>query len=148
MRTILKNEKGLTLIELLGALVIFGIVITVIFSFFSFGSNAFQKDKAMVQLQNEANRIMTALTVAYYSEGTFTVELKDDNGDGRADIVLNGAIISESDLQYSVTPETIATNLEPVELELTVSDLQNPNEAITLKTYLRSVRTNAETSNP
>ncbi|MET3697376.1 prepilin-type N-terminal cleavage/methylation domain-containing protein [Bacillus oleivorans] len=147
MRTIIKNEKGLTLIELLGAIAIFGIVITVIFSFFSFGANGYQKGEMMVRLQNEANRIMTALTVAYYSEGNFTVESGDENGDGRADITLNGAVISDTTLLYSLSPEEITSNDEPVELVLTVTDLMNPAEAITLKTYLRSVRNHA-ISNP
>ncbi|GAA0333895.1 hypothetical protein GCM10008967_25820 [Bacillus carboniphilus] len=139
MKRYIGNESGLTLIELLGVFVISSIILTVIFSFFTFGSNAFQKDEAAVSLQNEANRIMTAITVAYYSEGSFVLEQKDENGDGKQEIVLNGAIISEQKFEYTMTPLSISSNVNPVELELTVI---GSSEQITLKTYLRSVRTN------
>lgn len=125
---------------MLGVFVISGIVITVIFSFFSFGSNAFQKDEALLGLQNEANRVITAITVSYYSEGAFLLEYKDSDGDGREDIVLNGTLISEPNLQYAMAPTTISSNIQPVELELSVIDPSNYSEQITLKTYLRSVK--------
>lgn len=139
MNHFIRNQQGVTVIELLGALVIFSIVLTVIFSFFTTGSNAFQKGETDISLQNEANLLLTEITVAFYSENEFTLSFNDDNGDGLNDIVLNGEVLSDDRFLYEMAPESINTNEQLTSLVLTVINPLDMSDRVVLKTMLRSV---------
>ncbi|MBT2569228.1 type II secretion system protein [Planococcus sp. ISL-110] len=61
----MKNEKGITLVELLAVLAITGIIVVVIMSVFSTGANSSERTASRQQLQQEANLIVEQIRASY-----------------------------------------------------------------------------------
>ena len=61
----MKNEKGITLVELLAALAIMGIIVVAIMSVFSTGVNSSDRNASRQQLQQEANLIVEQIRTTY-----------------------------------------------------------------------------------
>lgn len=61
----MKYEKGLTLVELLAALAIMGIIVVAIMSVFSTGVNSSERTTSRQQLQQEANLIVEQIRATY-----------------------------------------------------------------------------------
>lgn len=75
-----KNEKGVTLIELLGVLVILSIVLTLAGSILTSSLKTSNRATADQRLQQEANYITEAIRNKYLGgkEGTLTIQIEDD----------------------------------------------------------------------
>src|SRR5690606_20025775 len=81
----MKNEKGITLVELLGVLAITGIISVDIMSVYSTGANSSERTTSRQQLQQEANVIVEQIRSSYIeNEKTdlvndqFLVKVEDD----------------------------------------------------------------------
>ena len=61
----MKNEKGITLVELLATLAILGIIVIAIMSVFSTGANSSERTASRQQLQQEANLIVEQIRASY-----------------------------------------------------------------------------------
>ncbi|AIY05108.1 hypothetical protein Plano_1143 [Planococcus sp. PAMC 21323] len=61
----MKNNKGITLVEILGALAILGIIVVVIMSVFSNGANSSERTTSRQQLQQESNLIIEQIRSIY-----------------------------------------------------------------------------------
>lgn len=61
----MKNEKGITLVELLAALAIMGIIVVVIMSVLSTGASSSERTANRQQLQQEANLIVEQIRASY-----------------------------------------------------------------------------------
>lgn len=79
----MKNEKGITLVEILAALAIMGIIVVVIASVFSTGTTASNKTATKQQLQQEANLIVEVLRSEYLKSNNdvFTLSVNEENGE-------------------------------------------------------------------
>ncbi len=73
-----QNEKGVTLIELLAALTIFGIFSTIVWAFFfqSFQANNVEMTKN--SLQQEANLIINTLQEVHRNSESYLIVIDDD----------------------------------------------------------------------
>lgn len=81
----MKNEKGITLVELLGVLAITGIIVVAIMSVFSTGANSSERTTSRQQLQQEANLIVEQIRSSYLENeksdlvnDQFIVKVEDD----------------------------------------------------------------------
>lgn len=61
----MKDEKGITLVELLAVLAITGIIVVAIMSVFSTGANSSERTASRQQLQQEANLIVEQIRASY-----------------------------------------------------------------------------------
>lgn len=61
----MKNQYGITLVELLGVLVITSIVMVVVMSVFSTGANSSERTASRQQLQQESNLIVEQIRASY-----------------------------------------------------------------------------------
>ena len=64
----MRNEKGITLVELLAALAIVGIITAVIASVLSTGTSSADRTTSKQRLQQEANYIVEAIRAEYLEE--------------------------------------------------------------------------------
>lgn len=74
-----KNQKGLTLIELLGALTLAFILGASAFTILNNSLNFFQRETSRIDVRSQANIIATQLTTFYQQHMGFTI---DNNGTG------------------------------------------------------------------
>lgn len=81
----MKNDKGITLVELLAALAIIGIISVAIMSVFSNGLNSSERTASRQQLQQEANLIVEQIRASYLEnekselvDEEFKVKAKND----------------------------------------------------------------------
>ena len=61
----MKNEEGITLVELLAVLAITGIIVVAIMSVFSTGAKSSERTASRQQLQQEANLIVEQIRASY-----------------------------------------------------------------------------------
>ncbi|KXH87302.1 type II secretion system protein [Sporosarcina sp. HYO08] len=119
----MKNERGLTLIELLAVLAVVGIMITLLTTVFINGFRASERSATNQKLQQEANYITETVRKEYLKrQGDITDveyknEIKLESDAANKVLKMNGKIISEG-YTYSVTP-TIARLGSPT-FELTI----------------------------
>lgn len=72
----MKNENGITLVELLAALAIVGIITAVIASVLSTGTSSADRTASKQQLQQEANYIVEKIRSEYLDKGNNEIRMK------------------------------------------------------------------------
>ncbi|ANU12763.1 hypothetical protein B481_0540 [Planococcus halocryophilus Or1] len=89
----MKNQYGITLVELLGVLVITSIVMVVVMSVFSTGANSSERTASRQQLQQESNLIIEQIRASYLKNE------KDSTVEGKFKVRVDGAklLISKID---------------------------------------------------
>ena len=145
----LLKQDGLTLIELLLTLTIFSIVGTIVFNVFINGMNYSNKAQSNVNLQQEANRVITQLTAWHEKENQYNISL--DKNPFATTITLSGSkqvIISDPRYKYSIcyydnnTEKCNETNksLNKIDKELSIKlliiDANNNDRTFEIKTIL------------
>lgn len=75
----IKNNRGLTLLELLAAIAISSIVITLVVSVLISSFTSYQKTQVHVDLRQEANLIQTLLTEVHQKNAVYTILYNEDN---------------------------------------------------------------------
>lgn len=76
---ILRNDIGLTLVELLAALAIFGIISTIIISVLISGMNSYERVNNEILLHDEANYVMTQfVNLIYAASNVVVLESSED----------------------------------------------------------------------
>lgn len=116
----MKNERGLTLVELLAALAIVGIIIAVIVSVLSTGASSAERTSSKQKLQQEANYILEAVRKEYLENSDELIILKD----GSTFSMIRGTearILSEG-YQYELVFDGIIDPAIDEEFHLTVKD--------------------------
>lgn len=105
----MKNEKGITLVELIAALAIVGIITVIIASVLMTGTSSADRTTSKQELQQEANIIVEKIRRSYLDnipvhedEGCSIIEL-DDESEGI--LKMDNEVISEGYLYSNVTKE-------------------------------------------
>ncbi|MBO8157113.1 MAG: type II secretion system protein [Bacillaceae bacterium] len=140
----LKSERGISLIELLAALTIIGIVLVLLSSIFLSGLRIHKNITTQNLLQSEANYITSAISKTYYSNHNFELSFEDKNGDGENDIVLNDRIISNDMFLYSLSPTYATRSASPLTVTISIQEKSNPGNQVTVETMLRSITSSGE----
>ncbi|GEN82324.1 hypothetical protein SLU01_06360 [Sporosarcina luteola] len=114
----MKNERGLTLVELLASLAIFGIILALIGSILITGIKTANRNTLNQQMQQEANYITEVVRKEYLRkndknimDNTITFNVDNDV------LKMNGTIISR-DYQYTVS--NIVRTDNPTRFSLTI----------------------------
>lgn len=105
MKQLLNQEKGLTLVELLVALALTGIVSIVIINLFAGGLRSYNVTSTQTELHNDANYVMTLFTNEIYKADT----VEELGGTGR-EIILNEGSDKEVKLGFDEDKAYIERN--------------------------------------
>ena len=87
----MRNDRGITLIELLAVIVIFGVIITLIISVLLNGMSASKRNTTNQRIQQEANKIVELIRKEYLKNepGEITLVV-EDKGDSQMLIMFKG----------------------------------------------------------
>ncbi|MCJ1908636.1 type II secretion system protein [Planococcus ruber] len=91
----MKNERGISLMEILAALAIVGIIMALAVSVFVNGSKASVRSTANQRIQQEANYIVEAIRSEYLKNSKEPIKLEIKSGGNPEFLFLNGNKISE-----------------------------------------------------
>ncbi|MGH2318316.1 PilW family protein [Planococcus sp. SE5232] len=116
----MKNEKGITLVELLAALAILGIIVIVIASVLSTGTTASNKTATKQQLQQEANLVVEVLRSEYLKSDNQVFFLSVEESNGEQILLLDSRPISQG-YRYRFTDTEIDPNFD-TKFEMTILD--------------------------
>jgi prepilin-type N-terminal cleavage/methylation domain-containing protein len=140
----LSNEKGLTLIELLGVIVILSIVSTILWSVFINGQKASNMTKANVSLQQYAHSVFLALQDAHQLSDIYTLDLEGTPKSHSITITGEDTVtIDHPYIEFSFFKDGIEKKMEQIEINSKTDDLkfeiifntiENPTKTFTLKT--------------
>ena len=128
MRSVLKNQKGLTLIELLITLALIGLVVSVVNQIYLTQFQSFKVTEEKARLMKEAREIQTKITnLAMESSGI--TELKLDNVSYKEkeildegtiiELVLNHPQYGDILIRYDKTAQTLTLNKDELSQEMT-----------------------------
>lgn len=116
----MKDEKGITLVELLAALAILGIIVAVIVSVLSTGTKASNKTATKQQLQQEANLIVEVLRSEYLESNNHVFDLSIEEEGGEQILLLDSRPISQG-YTYRFSDTEIDPNFD-TKFEMTIID--------------------------
>ncbi|MBX0315084.1 prepilin-type N-terminal cleavage/methylation domain-containing protein [Planococcus glaciei] len=157
------NQKGVTLVELLAALVLVSIVATIAWTALSIGFKHTAAETSKTQLQQDANLIVTKLTNEHRRNDHYYLkfvsghlEINPCNVDDVNPTIINceGFVrLTDANFEYSgtintkpftdlISPLKIEPKSKHVELELKVADPVKPTRSVEVKTTLTRILTN------
>jgi len=126
----MRNERGLTLVELLAVLALVGIIMTLLISIFINGSKASNRIAINQQLQQEANYITEVIQAEYLKRPE---EIPDDEYKSEIKLtvenealIMNGKIISEGYIYRNMTETITRTGSQPFTITIVKDDLEFP----------------------
>ncbi|WP_052131634.1 type II secretion system protein [Planococcus sp. CAU13] len=89
----MRNENGITLVEILAALAIVGIITAVIASVLITGTSSADRTSSKQQLQQEANYIVEVIRAEYLKNGTLEIDIKADSPNKK--LLMDENVVSE-----------------------------------------------------
>ncbi|MEH7384536.1 prepilin-type N-terminal cleavage/methylation domain-containing protein [Bacillus sp. JJ1521] len=151
----LRNNGGITLIELLATLAIFSMVSILIYGVLINGMNYSEKSKDNVSRQQEMNILVTTITKAHESYSSYEIVV-DQNPDANKIQLIgkdgSGTVVSAVDLSnehyiYSLynsqesdeVPFSNATTIhtsQPLYIKLIIKDRKQPSQKSEIKTII------------
>lgn len=141
-----QNEKGITLIELLATLVLFGIFSTIIWAFFFQSTQANNSELTKNELQQEANLIISTLQEVHKKSSSYKVILSEDSLEVDSDTV-GTYIFDKPDFTYEVvssppinSSETIHPKEENFTITLILTSKENENIQTTIQTVFSRIK--------
>lgn len=141
----MRNERGITLVELLAALAIVGIIIVGIMAVLSTGSSSADRTASKQRLQQEANQVVESIR-ATYLDSNETINLVIDNKNNK--LLLNERIISQGYEYVFVMEggEVLEISIDPkidVKFEMEIVDGNRKlekNERVRIETRFSKLR--------
>ncbi|UJF28160.1 PilW family protein [Planococcus sp. 107-1] len=91
----MRNERGISLVEILAALALVGIIMALAVSVFVNGSKASVRSTANQRIQQEANYIVEVIRSEYLKNTSETIKLEIKTGGSPEILLMNGKKISE-----------------------------------------------------
>lgn len=154
------NEKGITLVELIAALALVALVAGIAWTTLSIGMQHGAAETEKTQLQQDSNIIISTLMNIHRRSDSYTLTFEDDTLKIESCDAGGSCSNEQLDMEYDFTgtkvgsftvdttdgtPDVIA-DLAPknahTELTLVVTDLNNPNRTLLIKTTLARMLTN------
>jgi len=140
----IKNERGLTLVEVLATLIIFTLIFILAWSIFFQGTNYTKKAVSKNQLQQEVNVIISSLNsihkrsteyAATINSCSFSIQYTAQ-GVTKKEVFENSQMcIKLSNFTSPVVPKTT-----DVEIELVIEENDNPNNKVHINTLLSRLK--------
>ncbi|MFD1030437.1 prepilin-type N-terminal cleavage/methylation domain-containing protein [Metaplanococcus flavidus] len=121
----MKNERGITLVELIAALAIIGIITVVIASVLMTGTSSADRTSSKQQMQQEANYIVEVIRAEYLKKENNEIKIKVNNAEEK--LIINNKVISQG---YKYTIE------EPEESDEENTFSIDPNENVKFEMVL------------
>ncbi|WKA52392.1 type II secretion system protein [Planococcus liqunii] len=135
----MKNQKGITLVELLAVLAITGIIIVLIFSVLLTGSNASHRTAAKQQMQQEANYIVEVVRNEYLKLHGPKINLKIEGVGEQQKLKMGSQVISRG-YNYKII-EPASGTIDPTINSNLQLELSAPNsKPFIIKTTLSKLR--------
>ncbi|MCR2820555.1 PulJ/GspJ family protein [Lederbergia panacisoli] len=132
MKAYFKNNRGLTLVEVLLAGAIASIVFALLFGILHFATNSMKMTKVESELQQEVNLILHTLTVIHEKNSQFSFKTED----GSLTIITNEREFSFSkNYDYELLVSKINNNPKNIKVKLTIKDREYGKE-ISVSTIL------------
>jgi len=145
------NQKGVTLVELLATLVIFGIFSTIIWAFLFQTVKTNEVEISKNQLQQEANIILNALDEVHRNSSEYTIDYNSD------EIIikptnLSPIVFSNSQIDYSLIIQinhkelpnaskiTVYPSSKQLNISLVLKSKKNENVNTTLKSTFHRLK--------
>lgn len=100
----MRNQKGITLVELLAVLAISGIITVLIASVLSTGSNASKRTATKQQLQQEANYVVEVIRNEYLKLDGPKIEIKIEGAGNLQKIKMGSRVISQGYTYKIISP--------------------------------------------
>jgi type II secretory pathway pseudopilin PulG len=141
----IKNERGLTLVEVLATVIIFTLVFILVWSIFFQGTNYSKKAVSKNQMQQEANVIISSLNSIHKrsTEYTFTSNNCKISIRYTAQNVAKTEVFENSqmciELNNNSTSPVIPKKAD-VDIELVITEKDNPNNKVRIYTLLSRLK--------
>lgn len=116
----MKTEKGITLVELLAALAIMGILVVVIASVLTTGTTASNKTANKQQLQQEANLIVEIIRSEYLKSENLEIVVRVEEEAGQEILFMDARPISQG-YTYTLSVNEIDPNYD-TKFDMTLTD--------------------------
>jgi prepilin-type N-terminal cleavage/methylation domain-containing protein len=136
----MKNEKGVTLIELLAALVIFGIFSVIIWGFVIQTSKANDIEMVKQSLQQEANLIVTTFDEVHRKSGIKEVFITEDNTLEILSESGDYSVFNKPDVHYSLPSEFRKPEGKNFSIDLTLTSIKNEHISTSIKTTFTKLK--------
>ncbi|WP_121615142.1 prepilin-type N-terminal cleavage/methylation domain-containing protein [Virgibacillus halodenitrificans] len=120
-----KSEKGMTLVELLAALALFGLIVALSSGVIVQLMDSEQKTSASISVKQEANVVMSDLRSQFYTKDTNKICLPPDTPLKVAEAQIINGVEKQMDSDGCVND---VDQQEPIEMNLTFSDTANKQE--------------------
>ncbi|OIK16959.1 hypothetical protein BIV60_01395 [Bacillus sp. MUM 116] len=136
----IRDERGLTLVELLATITILSIIGIVIWNVFIQGNKVSQKSMSKNSMEQEANLVITNLTSIFQTSKQF--QLASSNCQisvtfTKQDNTVQTQVFTNAQLCYSATNiSSINPGETDVNLSITVSDRKDINNQVTISSLL------------
>jgi prepilin-type N-terminal cleavage/methylation domain-containing protein len=142
----IKNQRGLTVIELLVAISIGTLVLIIAFNVLNILLNSYKNNVVKSNLQQEANIIMTTMTNLFQQTNQYTIEMTN-NDKLNISSKQNQLFSFEKEVyNYSIKIDgtaiaqgssvTLSTN-KPIIVDIYISDIKNPKNLVHISTILK-----------
>ncbi|MFY0741189.1 prepilin-type N-terminal cleavage/methylation domain-containing protein [Solibacillus silvestris] len=136
-----KNQRGITLMEVLAAIILISIISFLAWNIFFQGKNYTEKSLSKSQMQQEANIILSRLSKIHQSSDTYEVNTQTCsfiikytvNGTTKNEPFNNGKLcIKLSNIPNIIDPKTI----NAIDFNLYIEDINKPDNNILVNSYL------------
>lgn len=137
------NQKGVTLVELLATIVIFGIFSTIIWAFLSQTMKTNEVEISKNQIQQEANIILNALDEVHRKSSEYTIDF-NNNGIIIKPVGSSQIVFSNPQIDYKLLPlesgKPIHPKTDQVTITLVLKSKKNENVKTTLKSTFNRLK--------
>lgn len=120
----MKKQSGITLVELLAGMAITGIIIILIVSVLSTGSNASQRTATKQQLQQEGNYIVEVIRNEYLKLNGPIIELKIEGTGNQQKLIMGNQVISQGYSYKIINP--VLGKIDPAKISSFQLELSAP----------------------
>lgn len=145
------DERGITLVELLASLALFGVISILIWNFFFQGFNSNERAITQNQLQQEANLIVITIQELHTKYTVDSVSIENPSNDkfgSKMSIIANSlpdpVEFNKPNIEYKINgPISVTGN--SFKLELSLRSKNDPNIQFETKTTFSKLSANATT---
>ena len=154
-----KNQKGITLVEVLAAIALVSVIAVIAWTSLSIGVKHTAVETRKTQIQQDANLIISTLTGVHRQSASYSLTFEGneikvtscsdaltcDDAVIEASYDFTGTMVNNTVIDSHDSSPDVITDLEPkknhVMLKLVLTDLNNPKNTITVETALTRILT-------